>query len=41
MNRLGLKGRKLEGFAVNDRQALVITNDGTGTADELKLGEQR
>ncbi len=36
IDRLGLKGQKIGGFAVNDRQALVITNDGTGTADDLR-----
>ena len=36
IDRLGLKGRQVGGFAINDRQALVITNDGTGTADDLR-----
>ena len=36
IDRLGLKGRQVGGFAVNDRQALVITNDGTGTVDDLR-----
>lgn len=36
IDRLGLKGRQIGGFAINDRQALVITNDGTGTADDLR-----
>ena len=36
IDRLGLKGQQIGGFAVNDRQALVITNDGTGTADDLR-----
>ena len=35
-DRLGLKGRQLGGFAINDRQALVITNDGTGNPDDLR-----
>ncbi|MBU25461.1 MAG: UDP-N-acetylenolpyruvoylglucosamine reductase [Gammaproteobacteria bacterium] len=36
IDRLGFRGRQVGGFAVNDRQALVITNDGTGTADDLR-----
>ena len=36
IDRLGLKGQKIGGFAVNNHQALVITNDGTGTADDLR-----
>ena len=36
IDRLGLKGRQVGGVAINDRQALVITNDGTGTADDLR-----
>ena len=36
IDRLGLKGQQIGGVAINDRQALVITNDGTGTADDLR-----
>ena len=36
IDHLGLKGHQVGGFSVHDRQALVLTNDGTGTADELR-----
>ena len=36
IDHLGLKGHQVGGFSVHDRQALVLTNDGTGNADELR-----
>ena len=36
IDQLGLKGHQVGGFSVHDRQALVLTNDGNGNADELK-----
>jgi len=36
IDHLGLKGHKIGGFSVHDRQALVLTNDGTGNADDLQ-----
>ena len=36
IDHLGLKGHKIGGFSVHDRQALVLTNDGTGNVDDLR-----
>ena len=36
IDHLGLKGHKVGGFSVHDRQALVLTNDGTGNTDDLR-----
>jgi UDP-N-acetylmuramate dehydrogenase len=36
IDHLGLKGRQIGGFSVHERQALVLTNDGSGTADDLR-----
>lgn len=36
IDHLGLKGHQVGGFSVHDRQALVLTNDGSGNADELR-----
>jgi UDP-N-acetylmuramate dehydrogenase len=36
IDHLGLKGHQIGGFSVHKRQALVLTNDGSGTADDLR-----
>ena len=36
IDHLGLKGHQVGGFSVHDRQALVLTNDGTGYANDLR-----
>lgn len=36
IDHLGLKGHHIGGFSVHKRQALVLTNDGSGTADDLR-----
>ena len=36
IDHLGLKGHQVGGFSVHDRQALVLTNDGTGCANDLR-----
>jgi UDP-N-acetylmuramate dehydrogenase len=35
IDQLGFKGKKLGGIGCHPKQALVLTNDGTGTGDEL------
>lgn len=35
IDRLGFKGKKLGGIACHPTQALVLTNDGSGTGDQL------
>ena len=36
IDHLGLKGHQVGGFSVHNHQALVLTNDGTGNADDLR-----
>jgi len=36
IDHLGLKGHQIGGFSVHKRQALVLTNDESGTADDLR-----
>jgi len=36
IDHLGLKGHQIGGFSVHKRQALVLANDGSGTADDLR-----
>lgn len=36
IDQLGLKGRRVGGFSVHERQALVLVNDGAGTVSDLK-----
>ena len=36
IDHLGLKGHQIGGCSVHKRQALVLTNDGSGTADDLR-----
>ena len=36
IDQLGLKGFTVGGFSVHQQQALVLINDGTGVADDLR-----
>mgnify|MGYP001547696101 CR=1 FL=1 len=36
IDHLGFKGRSIGGFSVHERQALVLTHDGSGSADDLR-----
>ena len=36
IDQIGFKGKRVGGFAVDDKQALVLTNDRTGTVEDLR-----